>query len=99
MSDHPTRRQVIKGAAAVGAAVAGASALAACGDDSGETLTERQQTLFIAGFQWGPPPNLNPLSPTAAWPTAADQMQLDLRDAVRRSTSSTAASSRRSPPA
>jgi peptide/nickel transport system substrate-binding protein len=76
MSDHPTRRQVIKGAAAVGAAVAGASALAACGDDSGDTLTERQQTLFIAGFQWGPPPNFNPLSPTAAWPTAADQMML-----------------------
>jgi peptide/nickel transport system substrate-binding protein len=77
MFDHPTRRQVIKGAAAVGAAVAGASALAACGDDdSGDNLTERQQTLFIAGFQWGPPPNFNPLSPTAAWPTAADQMQL-----------------------
>ncbi|GIJ55288.1 ABC transporter substrate-binding protein [Virgisporangium aurantiacum] len=76
MSDHPTRRQVIKGAAAVGAAVAGASALAACGDDSGDTLTERQQTLFIAGFQWGPPPNWNPLSPTAAWTTAGDQMQL-----------------------
>jgi peptide/nickel transport system substrate-binding protein len=76
MSDHPTRRQVIKGAAAVGTAVVGASALAACGDDSGDTLTERQQTLFIAGFQWGPPPNFNPLSPTAAWPTAADQMQL-----------------------
>src|SRR5689334_17810863 len=76
MSDHPTRRQVIKGAAALGAAVAGASALAACGDDSGDTLTERQQTLFIAGFQWGPVPNWNPLSPTAGWTTAADQMQL-----------------------
>ena len=44
--------------------------------ETGEKLSERQQTLFIAGFQWGPPPNFNPLSPTAAWPTAADQMQL-----------------------
>jgi peptide/nickel transport system substrate-binding protein len=72
-----SRRHFLKGAALVGGAVVGGSALAASGDDdSGETLTERQQTLFIAGFQWGPPPNFNPLSPTAAWPTAADQMQL-----------------------
>jgi peptide/nickel transport system substrate-binding protein len=71
-----SRRHFLAGAALVGGAVVGASALAACGDDSGDKLTERQQTLFIAGFQWGPPPNFNPTSPTAAWPTAADQMQL-----------------------
>ena len=62
-----SRRHFLAGAALVGGAVVGASALAACGDDSGDKLTERQQTLFIAGFQWGPPPNFNPTSPTAAW--------------------------------
>ena len=27
-------------------------------------------TLFIAGFQWGPPSTFNPMAPTPAWPTA-----------------------------
>jgi peptide/nickel transport system substrate-binding protein len=83
-----SRRHFLAGAAVVGGAVVGASALAACGDDSGDKLTERQQTLFIAGFQWGPPPNFNPLSPTAAFPCQPTQLQLiyeslfgyDLRD-------------------
>jgi len=44
-----SRRHFLAGAALVGGAVVGASALAACGDDSGDKLTERQQTLFIAG--------------------------------------------------
>jgi peptide/nickel transport system substrate-binding protein len=60
-----SRRHFLASTALVGGAVVGASALAACGDDSGENLSERQQTLFIAGFQWGPPPNFNPLSPTS----------------------------------
>lgn len=76
MSDATSRRHFLKGAALVGGAVAAAPVLAACGDDDGGDLSERQQTLFIAGFQWGPPPNFNPLSPTATWPTQADQMQL-----------------------
>ena len=83
-----SRRHFLAGAALVGGAVVGASALAACGEDSGENLSERQQTLFIAGFQWGPPPNFNPLSPTSAFPTQSTQLQLiyeslfgfDLRD-------------------
>lgn len=28
----------------------------------------RKETLYKAGFQWGPPANFNPLSPSAAWP-------------------------------
>ncbi len=32
--------------------------------------------LLIAGFQWGPPTTFNPLSPTAAWPAAANVMQI-----------------------
>jgi peptide/nickel transport system substrate-binding protein len=86
---HPSRRQFLVGAALAGGAVAGSSLLAACGEDeTGEGLTERQQTLFIAGFQWGPVPNFNPLSPTAGFPCQGNQMQLiyealfgfDLRD-------------------
>src|SRR5215207_9656288 len=34
------------------------------------------ETLFIAGFQWGPPSSFNPLAPTPAFPTAVRQMQL-----------------------
>lgn len=33
-------------------------------------------TLLIAGFQWGAPATFNPLSPTAAWPAAANVMQI-----------------------
>ena len=28
----------------------------------------REQTLFIAGFQWGPPTSFNPIAPGVAWP-------------------------------
>ena len=33
------------------------------------------ETLFVAGFQWGPPTNFNPLAPTPAFPTAVRQPQ------------------------
>ncbi len=33
-------------------------------------------TLFIAGFQWGPPTTYNPFSPTAAWPASGNVMQI-----------------------
>ena len=33
-------------------------------------------TLFVAGFQWGPPTNFNPMAPSPAWPTAQGQSQL-----------------------
>jgi len=29
----------------------------------------REETLYIAGFQWGPPANFNPFSGNPAWPT------------------------------
>jgi peptide/nickel transport system substrate-binding protein len=34
------------------------------------------ETLFIAGFQWGPPATFNPLAPNPAFPTGTRQMQL-----------------------
>jgi len=77
---HPTRRQVIAGAALLGAgATIGTGVLAGCGDDEDSkspATDERHQTLFIAGWQWGPPPNFNPCSPTAGFPVQTNQMQL-----------------------
>lgn len=40
-------------------------------------------TLLIAGFQWGPPANFSPLSPTPAWPAAGNVMQLIYETALR----------------
>ena len=33
-------------------------------------------TLFVAGFQWGPPSNFNPFSPSPAWPAGSGSIQL-----------------------
>jgi peptide/nickel transport system substrate-binding protein len=41
------------------------------------------ETLFIAGFQWGPPTNFNPFAPTPAWPTAQRQPQYIYETLVR----------------
>jgi peptide/nickel transport system substrate-binding protein len=82
VAGHPTRRNVIAGAAAlgIGATVAG-GALAGCssaktGSSSGGATDVRHQTLFIAGEQWATPTNFNPLNPTAAWPFQPDQLAL-----------------------
>ncbi len=40
-------------------------------------------TLFIAGFQWGAPATFNPLAPTAAWPAAANVMQITYETLLR----------------
>jgi peptide/nickel transport system substrate-binding protein len=87
---QPNRRQVIAGAALLGAgATVGSGFLSACSSAKKSSApSARQQTLFIAGWQWGPPPNFNPLNPTAGFPTQFNQMQLiyeslfafDLRD-------------------
>jgi len=34
------------------------------------------ETLFVSGFQWGPPTSFNPLGPSTAFPCAQNQMQL-----------------------
>lgn len=48
--------------------------------NNGKVGTGRKGTtadaLIIAGFQWGAPATFNPLSPTAAWPAAANVMQI-----------------------
>jgi peptide/nickel transport system substrate-binding protein len=40
-------------------------------------------TLFVAGFQWGPPTNFNRMSPTPAWPTNGGQSQLIYESLLR----------------
>ena len=40
-------------------------------------------TLFIAGFQWGPPATFNVLAPTAAWPAQANVMQITYETLLR----------------
>ena len=40
-------------------------------------------TFFVAGFQWGPPTNFNPLGATPQWPTAGRQIQLIYESLVR----------------
>ena len=89
---HASRRQVIVGAALLGAGAAvGGGLVTGCGtggSDSGDKNDERHQTLFMAGWQWGPAPNFNPCSPTAGFPCQTNQMHLiyetlfafDLRD-------------------
>ena len=41
------------------------------------------KTLFVAGFQWGPPTSFNPLGNTSAWPCAANQSQFIYETLVR----------------
>ncbi len=78
------RRFLGLAAMAVGGALFGVSA-AGCGTaQTSRSQGSGQQagragaagdTLFIAGFQWGPPSNFNPLAPVPAWPTAVRQPQ------------------------
>lgn len=37
---------------------------------------EAGETLFVAGFQWGPPTSFNPYSASPAWPSTGGQSQL-----------------------
>lgn len=66
------------GAAACGTAKTGSDTGAATGraGQSGETF-------FVAGFQWGPPTNFNPLAPSPAWPTGGGQSQLIYESLLR----------------
>ena len=70
-----------------GLALGGAGwALTGCGtaqtgNSSGSTESAGRsgasgETLFVSGFQWGPPTSFNPLGPSTAFPCAQNQMQL-----------------------
>ncbi len=96
MSDLGTarqsRRQFLINAALASAAVGvGGSALTACGQGgsgSGGAGSKGRsgkegETLFIAGFQWGPPNHFNPLGQNTAWPCGQGNMQLVYESLVR----------------
>lgn len=90
----PNRRRFLSVAGlAVGGAVVGTTA-AGCGtaqtgnSTGGGTETKGRagaagETLFIAGFQWGPPTNYNPFAASPAWPTGSGQSQLIYETLVR----------------
>ena len=104
MSDLGTARQsrrqfLINAALASAAAGVGGSALTACGQGgsgSGGAGSKGRsgkegETLFIAGFQWGPPNHFNPLGPDHRMALRARQHAAGLRDASCASTCSTEA--------
>src|SRR3954470_12958880 len=79
------------GGLAVSGAVLGVGA-SACGtaqtgNKGGSTGKGRAgaagDTLFVAGFQWGPPKSFNPLAASPDWPTAQGQSQLIYESLLR----------------
>jgi len=73
-----SRRDFLRDTGLVGAGLAfGGPLLAACGTSSSTSTSgiaksggkpDRNNSLFIAGFQWGPATNFNPLGPNSSWP-------------------------------
>lgn len=59
----------------------------AAGGTNGNTGTPRKgesgEMLLVAGFQWGPPTNFNPIGPSPAWPSGGGQHQLIYESLVR----------------
>jgi len=59
---------------------ASACGTAKTGNDTGPGNQGRPgpsgDTLFVAGFQWGPVTNFNPMSPSPGWPTGGGAIQL-----------------------
>jgi peptide/nickel transport system substrate-binding protein len=86
------RRFLALSGLAVGGVAIGASA-SACGtaqtgnQQGGGTAKGRPgasgETLFVAGFQWGPPTSFNPFAGTIAWPVAQGQSQFIYESLLR----------------
>lgn len=80
---HPrlSRRRLLLYSSLFGGAAA-TGALSACGQSNGTggdtagRSGEAGETLFVAGFQWGPPNHFNPLGQSPAWPSGEDSIQL-----------------------
>ena len=78
------------GGLAVGGAMLGGAAgcgTAQTGNKSSNASKGRAgaagETLFVAGFQWGPPKSFNPLAAQPDWPTANGQSQLIYESLLR----------------
>ena len=93
MARQSRRQFLINAALASAAAGIGGSALTACGQGGSGAGTQggkakgrsgtQGETLFIAGFQWGPPNQFNPLGQSTAWPAGEGSMQLIYETLVR----------------
>jgi peptide/nickel transport system substrate-binding protein len=75
-SGRKTRRDFLRDGAVLGAAAFGGGALLeACGTGTSSSKPTssgkptRKNTLFIGGYQWGPPTSFNPFGGNSAWPT------------------------------
>lgn len=86
---HPSRRNflsmaaLLAGAAATGGMTGCSTAVKSTGAAvKGRTGAAGDQ-LFIAGFQWGPVANFNPLSPSAGWPAGQNSFQLIYESLMR----------------
>ena len=68
----------------VGAAGCGTAQTGNKGSSSGKGRAGAAgETLFVAGFQWGPPKSFNPLAAAPDWPTAQGQSQLIYESLLR----------------
>lgn len=68
----------------VGAAGCGTAQTGNKGSGSGKGRAGAAgETLFVAGFQWGPPKSFNPLAAAPDWPTAQGQSQLIYESMLR----------------
>lgn len=69
MSDRTSsRRDVIKQGTVLGTMALGAASITRFAPGASAAQLARNETLFVAGMQWGPPTTFNPLSPNAPWP-------------------------------
>lgn len=64
------------GAAGCGTAQTGNQGSQGEGEQPQGRPGESGETFFVAGFQWGPPTNFNPIGASPAWPSTGTQMQL-----------------------
>jgi peptide/nickel transport system substrate-binding protein len=91
---NPSRRRFLTlTGLAVGGTVVGVSAAgcgtAQTGTSSGGSADQPSrsgasgETLFVAGFQWGPPKSFNPLAASPDWPTAQGQSQFIYESLLR----------------
>ena len=89
----PSRRHFLAisglaiGGAAIGLGAAGCGT-AQTGNQQGTGQAKGRpgaagETLFVAGFQWGPPTSFNTFAGTIAWPAAQGQSQLIYESLLR----------------
>lgn len=86
---HPSRRNflsmaaLLAGAAATGGMTGCSTAVKSTGAAAKGRSGAAGDQLFIAGFQWGPVANFNPLSPSAGWPAGQNSFQLIYESLMR----------------